>query len=366
MNKIRLLIFLAVLASALLLSGCAGGAGIGPSNWPGVLAVDEVAYLAQGNYIYAVNMDNGTLKWKYPTEKPAASTTFYAAPVITPDGQLLAASYDHKLYSLNPETGAVNWTFNESKDLFIASPLVTTRGIYAPNADGSLYAINFDGQKLWSFKTNQHLWGTPISDENCECIYLPGMDHKFYALDAATGSVRWESEDLNGALIAQPVYANGLIYVGTFANQFLALEASDGSTRWSFETSGWIFAGAVKVNDLVIFGDLGESDTLDGNLYALNAQDGSEAWRLKLDGPLYATPLVKDDLIYITVGSEYVYAFKLDGSPEWSLDVIDEAIIQGAIVDGGEMILVPTSSLEKPLIGLNPNGTTRWVFSIPK
>jgi outer membrane protein assembly factor BamB len=279
---------------------------------------------------------------------------------MTPDGQLLAASYDHKLYSLNPETGSVNWAFSEAKDLFIASPLVTTKGIYAPNADGSLYAIDFKGNKLWSFATSQHLWGTPISDEDCGCIYMPGMDHKFYALDAENGSIRWESEDLKGALIAQPVYADGTLYIGTFANQFLALNAGDGATRWIFETEGWIFGGAVLVDDVVVFGDL------KSNLYGLNALDGTQLWTNKLQGPVYSTPLVKDGVIYVTVGTEYVYSFKLDGGTEWSQDVIDEAIIQGSIVDGGDLILVPTSSVEKPLVALNPNGTSRWVFSVPK
>ena len=134
MKKNRLILILGLLALTLILSGCAGGAALGPSNWPGVLAYNEVAYLAQGNYIYAINLDNGTLKWKYPSENPNSATTFYAAPAITPDGQLIAASYDHKLYSLDPETGGVNWIFSEAKDLFVASPLVTSKGIYAPNA----------------------------------------------------------------------------------------------------------------------------------------------------------------------------------------------------------------------------------------
>lgn len=358
MKKIKLITILAVLAAALLLSGCAGGASVGPSNWPSVLAADNVAYLAQGSYIYAINLDNGSLKWKYPSEKPNAGTTFYAAPVITADGQLLAASYDHKLYSLDPETGTQNWIFSEAKDLYITSPLVTAKGIYAPNADGKLYAINFQGEKIWSFSTEQHLWGTPISDEDCGCIYLPGMDHKFYALDADTGSVRWESQDLNGALIAQPVYANETLYIGTFANQFLALNANDGSTRWSFETEGWIFGGAVLTGETIIVGDL------KGNLYALNAESGSQLWNKKVDGPVYATPLVKDGLIYVTIGTQFVYTFNLDGVAEWSQDIIDEATIQGSAVDGGDLILVPTSSLKQPLVALNPNGTTRWIFSV--
>jgi outer membrane protein assembly factor BamB len=359
MKKMRLTLIFTVLAAAMVLSSCAGGS-LGPSNWPGVLVGDEVAYLAQGNYIYAINMADGSLKWKFPTEKPSAATTFYAAPVMTPDGELLAASYDHKLYSLNPETGLANWTFSEAKDLFIASPLVTSKGIYAPNADGNLYAVDFKGNKLWSFQTEQHLWGTPISDENCGCIYLPGMDHKFYAVDASDGSVRWESEDLNGALIAQPVYSDGVLFIGTFANQFLALSAEDGSQKWAFDSGGWVFGSAVLANDLVIFGDLGK------NLYALDAEDGTQVWKKELDGPVYSAPLVKDDLVYVTVGNQSVYAFNLEGVSEWSRVIIEDAVVQGSPVDGGELILVPTSNLEQPLVALNPNGTTRWVFSVPK
>lgn len=359
MKKIRLLIILALLAGALLLSSCVGGAGVGPTTWPGVLASDEVAYLAQGNHVYAINLNGGTLKWKYPADKPT-STTFYSAPVLAGTDQVLAASYDHKLYSLDTETGSVKWIFGEAKDLYIASPLVTEKGIYAPNADGTLYAINFDGQEIWSFASGQHLWGTPISDEECGCIYLPGMDHKFYALNADDGKVLWETEDLGGALIAQPTYSDGVLYIGTFANQVLALDAADGSTLWTFEAGGWIYGSAVVKEDLVIVGDL------KNNLYALDRADGTQIWNKTLDGPVYATPLVKDESIYVTTGTELVYAFNLDGTSAWSQDVIDKAVIQGSVVDGGELILVPTSSVEQPLVALNPSGTIRWVFSVPK
>lgn len=351
-------IILLLLSLAFILSACAGSP-LGATNWPGVTANGDVVYLAYNTQVYAINAASGVEKWRYQTDKVDAKKTFYAAPVLTEDGQLLAPSYNHKLYSLDAETGRENWAFEEAKDLYVASPLVTKKGIYAPNADGKLYALDFQGRKFAEFETDNHLWGTPTSDPECECIYLPSMDKRLYRLDASNLTEFWQTEDLGGAIASQPVFGpDGTIYLGTFGNELLAIDSTNGQVKWRYPAQGWVFASPVLVDDRLIAGDM------KGHLFAVNAEDGKEIWTKVIGGAVVSTPLVKDGKIYITTENENVQAFTLEGAPEWTQTL--QFSVYGPIVSSSDLLLVAPNNPEEPLVALTTTGAKSWAFSLTK
>jgi len=55
-----------IAAVALLLSSCAP---IGPTGYPAVAVNENTAYLANGTGIYAIDVRNGTLVWRYPEKQ---------------------------------------------------------------------------------------------------------------------------------------------------------------------------------------------------------------------------------------------------------------------------------------------------------
>lgn len=335
------------------LSACVGSAGLN-SNWPAVSAVDTTAYLAYGTQIHAINLENGEKRWSFPAEIEN-TVTFYSTPVLSEDNQLIAGSYDHKLYSINPETGAQIWVFTEAKDMYIGSPLVTSSAIYAPNADGKLYALDLNGQKQWEFTTGHALWATPATDPECSCIYQAAMDHRLYALDAADGSVLWKTEDLGGALVAQPIFgADGLIYFGTFNNEMLAVKAADGEIVWRYAVKGWIFSAPALHENVLYFGDLA------GYLYAVDASNGKEIWSKEITGQISSTPLVKDGAIYISNRTGLIQSLTLEGGPRWQQEF--DIKVEAPIISAGETILVSPSNSKEPLVAFNADGVRKWGF----
>ena len=109
---------------AISLSACVGV----QTDWPGLSADEQSAYVAFNNHVYAVNLDDGTQKWRYPVEQDNTKT-FFASPALSPDGQLIVGGYDSVLYSLNPETGGpTNWNFPDAENRYIASALATEEG----------------------------------------------------------------------------------------------------------------------------------------------------------------------------------------------------------------------------------------------
>jgi outer membrane protein assembly factor BamB len=358
MQKRTYVIILLLLGLTLGISACAGGT-VGATNWPGVTANGEVVYLAYNTQVYAVNAASGVEKWRYPAEKPEAKKTFFAAPVLTPDGQLLAPSYNHKLYSLDPQTGAEKWVFDDAKDLYVASPLVTEKGIYAPNADGKLYGLDFQGNKFAEFEAENHLWGTPATNSECDCIFLPSMDRHLYALDAADLSLIWKSDDFGGAIISQPVFGeDGTVYLGTFGSELLAVDGSNGNVKWRFAAKGAVFASPVLEGDVIYFGDM------KGNLFAVNTADGKEIWNKVIGGAVVSNPMIKDGVIYVSAESENIYAFKLDGTPEWTQTL--KFLVYGPIIESGDLLLVGPNNPAEPLVALTTSGAQSWTFSLQK
>jgi outer membrane protein assembly factor BamB len=356
--KHKTLLFLLVLTLlASLLSACVGGASSAASSWPGMSADEETIYLAYSSYIYAINKGNGLERWRYP-QKAEAKKEFYAAPVLTPDGQLIAVSYNHSLYSLDPASGQEKWVFEGSTDRYIASPLVTEKGIFAPSADGKLYALDFNGQELW--QTSEKIgaiWATPATDENCNCLFIASMDHHIYAVDALTGKPEWQSEDLGGSIVGTPAYdaEQKMLYIGTFGSEMVALDAETHTIRWRTPTENWVWSGPAILDGVLYFGDQS------GYFYALNATDGSQRWRVQPqpDSPIVSMPVLSGEKAYFTTEAAMVYAIDKDGNITWTQNIPAKLYTAPLLIDN--VVVIAEVEGQELLVALNENGR-QWIY----
>lgn len=356
LKHLLLTILLFILAG--LLSACSGEVGAA-SSWPGVTVSEDTAYLAYNRHVYAIQLSNGNQKWRFPAE-PDNRISFYAPPALTPDGQLIVGSYDNVLYSLNPQTGQQNWTFDQSRNRFVASPYVSEKGIFAPDADKNIYALGLDGSLLWRSTTGGPTWAQPVADADCECIYLPSMDHHIYAFSADDGSLRWKTESLGGAVVGTPALSeDGLLYAGTFAKAIVAIDSEDGSMVWPApaDTEGWVWSGPALDGNNLYVGDL------NGNFYALDAASGAIRWQLapeQLDGPIVGTPLILADTIYFNTEAGSLFAVSPQGAIRWSVNI--GGSLYTPPVAAGDIILVAPIRSDELLVALTPDGARAWRF----
>jgi outer membrane protein assembly factor BamB len=350
-----------LLLFSLFISACSS-AVYSSTGWYGLTASSDTAYLAVGSQVHAVDLNTHAEKWHYP-DKANAKITFYANPVLTSDGQLLVASYDHNLYSLNPAAnGSLNWTFSGSKNRLIASPLVINNIAYQPSSDGNVYAVDLTTHNAaWNqpAQTGGPIWSTPAADDTCGCIYVASMDHRIYKFDAVSGKLIGKSDDLGGAIVGTPaVGSDGILYVGTFGKEMLALDNTNFNIKWRFTTHDWVWAGPALANDVLYFGDLA------GNFYALNAADGTTDFQvLQVNNPIVDTPAVSGNKIYFTAESDTIYIADTTGS------ITSKAvggIIYSAPVLVGDTILVTPSNFSSQLAALSLDGTQKWVYPPPK
>ena len=334
----RLTLASLVLLGSVLLSACSGAATT--SSWPGLAADQNHAYLANGQYLYAVSLDSGLKVWQFPDK--AGTQLFYSNPVLTSDGQLLIGSSgrDYALYSLDPATGKEKWAAPfAADDHWVAPPLVVGDTVYAANNNGTLYALKLaTGQLSWSVPLGHSLWGTPTTDG--KLIFVTSLDHYLYALDPATHKLVWK-KDLGGSIAGSPLVAadGAALYVGSFAHKMFALEAASGAIRWSAELKDWVWGTPALSGNTLYAADVS------GNLYSLGAADGKNTWpSVKPDGPITGSPLVLTNGIAVVTQAGSVYAYKPDGSMLWNPATIGGQIYTTPVLAGDRILVAPMSA----------------------
>jgi outer membrane protein assembly factor BamB len=356
-NKfIPVIILLATLVFSL--SACAGGR-LMASGWPGIAADEQTAYIAFNQHVYAINLTNGLEQWRYPTEVEK-NVTFYAAPALTGDGQVIVGGYDNILYGLNAQNGLVIWTFENATDRFVGSTLVAGEIIFAPTSNGELFALDLSGDTVWAnpFETENSNWSKPVADPSCKCVYLASMDHRVYALNPADGREIWRSEALGGAIVGTPAVSEDgkTLYIGTFKNELVAINASNGSILWRFDTQGWVWASPILDGEVLYFGDIA------GNFYAIDRNTADPIWNKNTGSDIVGTPLLTEDGIYFTNEAGKLYALDREGATRWERDFNGASLHSGPVA-AGDLILVATDTEGLALYAIDSENRQQWQFS---
>jgi outer membrane protein assembly factor BamB len=369
MKKKYLVLIGLLLPLAVFLSGCAGG--LTASAWPAMTADAKNVYLAGGPYVYAVNLQTGAQVWRFPASASAANP-FYAAPVLSPDGQLIVGGFDKKLYSLNPQTGLSNWQFTNAHDRYFGGVLVANNMIYAPNADYNLYALDMKGQLQWTFEADQSIWGAPVSDGTN--IFFGTNGRKLYAVDAKTGKQAW-MQDLDGAVLGSPLLGStNELYVGTYGGTLYALSTANGKTLWSkpaFPPSSWIWTGPVMDTKNLYVGDsyTDNAHVNKGRLVAYPISGADKLWSLDLNGAIIGSPCLCGDKLVVGTEAGSVYFVDPIGKILQTISLSTTMKVYATPLTAGTLTLVAPSggtSTEPVLLALDAAGATKWSFIPPK
>lgn len=282
----------------------------------------------------------GKVKWRFQTKGQVISS-----PTVS-GGLVYLGSSDRYLYAVERESGAEKWKF-KTESRVASSPAVADGSVYVGSFDGTFYAVDAaTGQQKWRFETagerrysGAHLHGLQPSGESMPdpwdfylsspvigkgMVYFGSGDGYVYALDAATGAMKWRFKT-GDVVHASPALANGVLYIGSWDTYFYALDAATGKEKWRFKTGDDPFnhnqtgiqSSAMVVDGMVYFG------CRDANVYALDAATGKKKWAYSTKGSwVIATPIVQDGKLYfVTSDSGMMQALDAKtGAPLFSLN----------------------------------------------
>ena len=357
MKQRYLTLILVILLGAIFLTSCSGA--MGASSWPGLSLADDNLYLSYSTSVFALNINDGGIIWRFPSE--TKNTIQFYAPVAVSNEQLVVGDYGKSLYSIDPKTGSQRWSFNGAKGRWIAGAVITdalNNGniTLAPNGDNNLYALTAEGQLLWTFEgSTEALWAQPVVFEGK--AYQVSMDHSLYAIDLKTGTQDW-SLKLDGAMVHAPLLSEGVLYISTFGNTLHAIQVNNQVTKWQFKTDDEVWGTPVLHAGNLYFADLS------GKIYAVKAQDGSLVWTMNAGGPVAGSAvLTSDGLVFLTETGD-VMLVNFEGAKQWTRSI--EGKLYGNALIGNDRIIVPVVGKESLLVAYDLRGNEIWSFFPPK
>jgi outer membrane protein assembly factor BamB len=213
-----------------------------------------------------------------------------------------------------------------------------------------------------------------------EMIYAASADGMVYAVEPATGKVRWK-RDTDQQIMAGVGGDQALIYLVTRDARLLALSREDGREVWNAALPNEALSAPGSNNSMVV------AQTIDGKVHAFSADSGEKLWQYDSAVPALslraaASPLVGADLVLASLANGRLMALNgATGQPVWQYQVGEPAgrtelerlvdvagaplILENAamvvgyqgklalldIESGREIWSRPASSLHSPMIG---------------
>src|SRR5512140_721547 len=101
--------------------------------------------------------------------------------------------------------------------------------------DGWLRALDPDGTLLWTVEAGGRFQAPARIDG--DSVYVGSADGKLYALELASGKVRWKY-DAQQEVGTTPVVAGDLVLAMTLQDNLFAVDARTGSWKWHHRREG--------------------------------------------------------------------------------------------------------------------------------
>lgn len=304
-------------------------------------------FFGSTNYIFYA-MDTGcTELWKYP-----AGDRIKSDPLIF-NNTVYVSSYDGHVYALDTATGKQQWIFPKMQVHLSAAEKPAKRASktkrgrsknkqHLPSVD------TIEPEFLEEMTVGSFSYSSPVLSDGI--LYLGNLDHHVYALDAATGTLKFRIKvdgpvtstitvdahrlyfgsndgnvygvDLKTQSIAwrfathdwvnsSPRIVNDMLYIGSNDRHVYAIDKQSGQLRWKFSSLGPAIAIPVVYENLVF----AAGSSGDGSVYALDEYNGKQFWTYKTSGKIESDPVLVGDMVYVSSADHYLYAFEIMKTP---------------------------------------------------
>lgn len=278
-----------------------------------------VFFTSRDGTLYALNAASGKLVWRLAFGLDLGSQNFWdfytSSPV--PVGNLIyVGSGDGCVYAVDSRTGRIRWKTALASRVR-STPAVEAGQVVVGTMDGRVVSLDArNGVTRWSFSTDgagrtfetkgndtTSIFASPTIADNS--VLIGARDGMLYALDLATGRLKWKETHDGGSWVLGTGARGGRVISPSGSAFFVqASDLADGKMQWRFRTGSAVFGSPTLVDGVVL------ADDLAGSLYAIDETDGRELWRFALGDRSFATPVVADGMVYAASDDGVLYALR--------------------------------------------------------
>src|SRR5580704_18031099 len=294
---------------------------------------DGVVYVgSQTADLIAINLSDGTLRWKYKVKDGIGESS----PAVR-GGIVVVGDLSGLIHAVNAKDGKGLWTFAAGGEVK-ASPVIVDDKVVIGSYDGNLYGLSLkDGKLAWKFTTNGPVHATASVADGL--AYISGCDGVLRGIRISDGKemVSITTGAYTGASPA--LSAAGSAYFGTFNNEVLAFSLKTRKSLWRYENPQREFpfySSAARTDGKVIVGGR------DKVLHCLNAQTGKQLWEFATKSRVESSPAAIDGRVYFGSNDGRFYVLDIaTGNKLWEFEAgaplsASPAIAEGRIVIGSQ------------------------------
>lgn len=312
-----------------------------------VMGPDSVFYIVADTSFYAVTL-NGTQLWKVNLGRVHGLQN-YNSPILTSDGALLVGT-NNGISAFN-KNGALLWNTQLNDAVILKSCAVGLDGsIYAISYSKTLYAVSKSGTILWqkNAPSGDFTWGTmltiPFAPDG-SMFYVGGStaEQSLYAINT-NGEILW-SDSLGGMQHgAISVDVDGNVY-SYFGNDLVSV-SSTGKVRWRITGTGFNWNVSIDPDGNIAY-------LANGNLVLVD-NNGQKRWSVPVGMDDYGTHIVCDasGTFYIeTADNESTYkvqAISNSGKILWTVPVDARVKTGGPSLTREGYLLFPQEGMPLP------------------
>ncbi|WP_223787837.1 outer membrane protein assembly factor BamB [Marinicella meishanensis] len=271
--------------------------------------------------------EQGVIKQVWQRQLDGAENAFgYKLIPAERNGNLYVATQSGTVYSLNAQTGAINWQ-QELDSEISAGPGVSDTVMVLGGPEGQVMALDIDsGTLLWQASVTSEVLSPPVIDRNK--VVVRTQDGRIYGFAINSGQREW-SFDTNIPNLtlrgnSTPVAKGGRIYIGFDNGKVAALNILDGSVLWQQNVIN--SQGKTEIDRIAdIDGDIAVVAT---DLYISSAADktmsvatesGRALWSQNIGSVTGVT--VSRRSLYLSDNQSVLHQLnRTDGSRGWSQD----------------------------------------------
>lgn len=286
--------------------------------------------------LYALNLSNGAVAWKYAAKDAIRSSpTFVRPPKL---GKQIVAFGDElgTLHAIDAKTGKPIWTY-ETEGPIVSSPNYHGDRFVFGSYDGTLYCVTaHDGKLVWKYRSEDRIHGTPgIAGDVC---LTAGCDGQLHVVGLSDGKAI-AKVDLGSVSGASAAVLGSRVFLGTYGNQVLAIDFREGKVAWTYDNPEreFPFMSSAAVTDRRVF--IGGRDK---RLRAFDPQNGKQLWEFSTKGRIDSSPVVAGDRVFVGSYDGKLYAVATaTGKEVWNYETgapfsASAAIGGGCLVIGNE------------------------------
>lgn len=213
----------------------------------------------------------------------------------------------------------------------------------------------------WRFKTAGKIRSSPVYAAGI--VLVGSEDGNLYAVDAKNGNKIWKVFT-GGDLSSSPAVANDVVFVLGGDGRLWALELATGKLKWVFEPGkdiplrgdprAWdYFLSSPTIDDGVLFFGSG-----DGHIYAVDQTTGAVKWKYLTGARVRTTPAVSGGTVFAGSFDGAMYALdRATGNLKWKHQT--GAPVQSSPSIAGDVVLFGSRDMKFRAVDAR-TGALRW------